>query len=44
MANQIRTFGLRQINTPGKSLPIFRNPSSPEIKNIFVFARPKSVH
>jgi hypothetical protein len=37
-------MGLRQIDPTGKSLLIFRNRVKPGIKNISVFARPKSVH
>jgi len=35
MANQIRTFGLRQINPTGKSLLIFRNRVKPLLQKYF---------
>jgi hypothetical protein len=35
MANQIRTFGLRQINPAGKSLRIFRNRVKPLLQKYF---------
>jgi len=43
MANQIRLFGLRQINPTGKSLLISEIVSSPESKIFFVFVLPKSL-
>ena len=41
MANQIRTFGLRQINPTGKSLLIFRNRVKPLCEKYFCFAERK---
>jgi hypothetical protein len=38
MANQIRTFGLRQINATGKSLRIIRNESQAPKSKIFMFS------
>ncbi|HET7122792.1 MAG TPA: hypothetical protein VFI51_01645, partial [Bradyrhizobium sp.] len=38
MANQIRTFGLRQINPTGKSLRIIRNESQAPKSKIFLFS------
>ena len=35
MANQIRTFGLRQIGPTGKSLPIVRNRVKPQNQKYF---------
>jgi hypothetical protein len=35
VANQIRAFGLRQINPPGKSLLIFRNRVKPLLQKYF---------
>jgi hypothetical protein len=37
MANQIRTFGLRQISPTGKSLLIFRNGVKPLLQKYFCF-------
>ena len=38
MANQIRAFGLRQINPTGKSLLIFRNRVKPRNQKYSAFA------
>jgi hypothetical protein len=35
MANQIRAFGLRQINPTGKSLRVFRNGVKPLLQKYF---------
>jgi hypothetical protein len=45
MANQIRTFGLRQINATGKSLRIIRNESQAPKSKIFLFSLdPNQLH
>src|SRR5258708_20963472 len=42
MANQIRAFGLRQIDPTGKSLLIFRNRVKPRNQKYLLLRQPKS--